>query len=323
MEHMITKDTMATLLLCSSLGRPDTDSEPLRLRDYNRLARALGASEMRPGDLLDADPTVLASVAASAEVSVDRLQVLLRRGGLLGMTVEGWQNAGFWVVSRADEEYPERLKTKLAAQAPPLLYGVGARQLLERGGVAIVGSRAASPEDTEFTSSVAGEAAAAGISVISGGARGVDAIAMNSALAHGGAVVGVLANDLAKAAREVTAREAIEEDTLCLCSPYPPNTGFSVGAAMGRNKCVYALADWAVVVAAEEGRGGTWAGAAEDLKAGWTPVFLGPSVLAANALVHLGAHEWPGTFEKVTDFVPNDEPMPLEPSGQSGQMGLF
>lgn len=323
MGHMITKDTMATLLLCSSLGRPDTDSEPLRLRDYNRLARALGAEEMRPGDLLDADPDGLAGVAKAAEVDVDRLQVLLRRGGLLGMTVEEWENAGFWVVSRADEEYPERLKMKMAAQAPPLLYGAGAGELLERGGVAIVGSRAASPEDTEFTATVAAEAAAAGISVISGGARGVDAVAMNSALAHGGAVVGILANDLAKAAREVTAREAIEQDALCLCSPYPPDTRFSVGAAMGRNKCVYALADWAVVVAAEEGRGGTWAGAAEDLRAGWTPIFLGPSVLAASALVHLGAHEWPGTFEKVTAYVPDDGSAPSEDPGQSGQLGLF
>jgi predicted Rossmann fold nucleotide-binding protein DprA/Smf involved in DNA uptake len=61
---------------------------------------------------------------------------------------------------------------------------------------------------------------------------------------------------------------------LCLLTPYHPEAGFSVGAAMGRNRLIYCLADYAIVVAAEAETGGTWAGATEALKHGWVPVFV-------------------------------------------------
>ena len=42
---------------------------------------------------------------------------------------------------------------------------------------------------------------------------------------------------------------------------------------MGRNKIIYGLAEFAVVVSSDFQTGGTWAGALEALKAGWCPVF--------------------------------------------------
>jgi predicted Rossmann fold nucleotide-binding protein DprA/Smf involved in DNA uptake len=59
-----------------------------------------------------------------------------------------------------------------------------------------------------------------------------------------------------------------------LITPYAPTAGFSVGAAMGRNKIIYGLADFAVVIQSDYQTGGTWAGAVEALKAGWCPVFV-------------------------------------------------
>jgi predicted Rossmann fold nucleotide-binding protein DprA/Smf involved in DNA uptake len=43
---------------------------------------------------------------------------------------------------------------------------------------------------------------------------------------------------------------------------------------MGRNKLIYTLADYAVVVASDAEKGGTWAGATQALKAAWIPVFV-------------------------------------------------
>jgi len=43
---------------------------------------------------------------------------------------------------------------------------------------------------------------------------------------------------------------------------------------MGRNRLIYSLADYAIVVASEANKGSTWAGATETLKAGWVPVFV-------------------------------------------------
>jgi DNA processing protein len=43
---------------------------------------------------------------------------------------------------------------------------------------------------------------------------------------------------------------------------------------MGRNKIIYGLADFAIIVSSDYQKGGTWAGAIEALKAGWCPVFV-------------------------------------------------
>ncbi len=49
---------------------------------------------------------------------------------------------------------------------------------------------------------------------------------------------------------------------------------FSVGAAMGRNRLIYTLADYASVVASDAETGGTWAGATEALRINWVSVFV-------------------------------------------------
>ena len=85
---------------------------------------------------------------------------------------------------------------------------------------------------------------------------------------------------------------------LVLLTPYAPTAGFSVGAAMGRNKVIYGLAEFAVVVSSDFQTGGTWAGAVEALKAGWCPVFArdGADVPKGNReLLKLGAAPLGGT----------------------------
>ena len=87
-----------------------------------------------------------------------------------------------------------------------------------------------------------------------------------------------------------------EEGQLILLTPYAPAAGFSIGGAMGRNKLIYGLADFAVVVNSDYQTGGTWAGAAEALKAGWCPVFVreGAGVPKGNqGLIELGAEPLP------------------------------
>jgi len=68
---------------------------------------------------------------------------------------------------------------------------------------------------------------------------------------------------------------------------------------MGRNKLVYALADYALVIASDAGKGGTWAGATEALKAKWVPVFVldGADVPEGNRqLINKGALPFPDSL---------------------------
>jgi predicted Rossmann fold nucleotide-binding protein DprA/Smf involved in DNA uptake len=192
----------------------------------------------------------------------------------MGIALEKWERAGLWAITRSDPDYPSRLKRLLKTDAPPVLFGSGNRKLLDRGGVAVVGSRDLSTEELAFTGKLGGQIAMDGKSVVSGGARGADEAAMLGALAHEGTVVGILADSLLRASNSAKYRPALMDGNLVLISPFNPEAGFNAGNAMARNKYIYCLADAAVVVKAARNEGGTWSGAVEALKKSWIPVWV-------------------------------------------------
>lgn len=274
-SHILSLDTQAILLLCGIFGSARTDEpKPLNLSEYNKVAQWLRDLEMRPSDLLEKEGTRRIRDSQTAPLEVDRLLALMARGASMAFAVESWTNKGLWVISRVDDEYPQQLRDRLKRSAPPILYGSGRKELLSQGGLAIVGSRNVDEEAVRFTHFLAECCAAQRIVVISGGARGVDGEAMGAALKKGGTVVGVLAKGLAQEASSKKFRDAIMAGTLVLLSPFHPNAAFNVGNAMGRNKYIYALSDWALVISSGLGEGGTWAGATENLKHKWVPLFV-------------------------------------------------
>lgn len=153
-----------------------------------------------------------------------------------------------------------------------MLYVAGPAGLLERRGVAVVGSRNVADEGAAVAQAAARAVAARGDTLVSGGAKGVDQLAMGAAIQAGAHAVGVLADALARRLRDPGVRRAISGEQLCLVTPSQPTAGFSVASAMGRNKVIYALADVTLVVAADAGRGGAWEGAVESLRRGFGPV---------------------------------------------------
>ena len=102
--------------------------------------------------------------------------------------------------------------------------------------------------------------------MVSGGAKGVDEAAMLAALEVDGTALGILANGLLPMALSSKWRPHLRKNELCLVSPHYPEAPFHVGNAMGRNKYIYCLADYGLVVRSEKGEGGTWAGATEAIK---------------------------------------------------------
>jgi predicted Rossmann fold nucleotide-binding protein DprA/Smf involved in DNA uptake len=292
----MSEDTKAILLLCGHLGS-GCDFEPLSLGDYNQIVRWLLAKTMRPADLLAGN--AIHDVALDTGISEARLNALVKRGVKLGFAVEQWNQSGLWVISRSDAEYPRRYKDHLKEKAPPLLFGAGDPVLLQGGGLAIVGSRDVDETGQTFAGDVAAWCARGGMPVISGGARGVDQIAMASAMGAGGIVIGVLADTLLRRSVTREARNALADGRLLLLSPYHPEAGFTVGNAMGRNKLIYALADYGLVVSAEHKKGGTWEGAVEELKrTPGRPVFIrmtGSVPVGNRKLLELGGVPFPGT----------------------------
>jgi len=263
--------TQAILLLTVAFTKPAAgDPQPLTPAEWGRFAAWLKDQEKSPELLLTSgDPMAFLQGWSDPAVTPERIRHLLGRSGAMGLALEKWQRAGLWVMTRSDADYPGRLKKRLRFEAPPVLFGCGDRGLLNRAGIAVLGSRAANEEEVGEASLLGAEIAAQGFSVVSGGARGVDEAAMLGALERGGTAAGVLADSLLRAATSAKYRKGLMGKTLVLVSPFSPEAAFEAGYAMARNKYIYCLADAAVVVAA-----GKENGAIENLKHGWVPLWV-------------------------------------------------
>lgn len=276
LSPVLSPNSQAILLLCASFGQNrQADPQPLTVTEYSNLALWLVDHDMKPADLLARNGKSRLQEIPPEKLDYQRLFALLERGAMLAFAVENWTNQGIWILTRSDGNYPKRLKQHLKHSAPPILYGVGNQALLNSGGLAIVGSREVDSTGLDYTQKVAQISAHQGIQVVSGGAKGVDRAAMLAAVEAGGTTVGMLAHPLSKEAVFSAYRSAIQDGRLTLVSAYDPNAGFNVGNAMGRNKYIYALADYALVVSSALGSGGTWAGAIEALqKIQTVPLFV-------------------------------------------------
>jgi predicted Rossmann fold nucleotide-binding protein DprA/Smf involved in DNA uptake len=302
MSEGLSLNTKAILLLVAPLiaVRSKRSTDLLTLSEYKKLARRLRELNAQPADFLSPSADQLVN-DCDALIDKVRLERLLARGFLLSQAVERWQTRAIWVVSRADPAYPQRLKARLREDSPAVIYGCGDKQILASGGLAVVGSRNVDDALIEYTQEIGRLAASAGRTLVSGGARGIDQAAMRGALEAGGTVTGVLADSLENTAMKREHRNLLLEDRLVLISPYDPSVGFNVGHAMQRNKLIYALADAALVVSADLGKGGTWAGATEQLeKLHLVPVFVRTTDEASaglDALAKKGALPWPDPLD--------------------------
>ena len=143
----------------------------------------------------------------------------------------------------------------------------------------------------------------------------------------GGVVYGVLSDSLEKTVMNRENRDSIINHRLVLISPYDPNAGFLVGNAMQRNKFIYSLANAALVVNSDFEKGGTWAGAKEQLdKFKLIPIFVrstGASSRGLDALLKKGAFPWPNPRDEEELCRLLDSPTPVvRGSRQSEQLAF-
>lgn len=318
MSEPLSPNTQAILLLTAPLllKSGQGSSELLTPGEYKRLAACLRDLGREPAELLSPGAAEILE-ECRLTVAPERAARLLARGFLLSQVFERWQARAIWVTGHLDAEYPRRLRERLHEDVPPVLYGCGEPAVLDTGGLAVVGSRKTGEDLISYAERVGELAAGAGVTLISGGARGIDQAAMRGAIAAGGKAVGVLAESLERTAMDREHRNLLLDGGLVLVSPYDPSVGFNVGHAMQRNKLIYALADAALVVDSDLQQGGTWAGAVEQLgRLRFVSVFvrstgeIGPGL---RALESKGARPWPNPEDSDSlSQVLSAEPCPTE-----------
>jgi predicted Rossmann fold nucleotide-binding protein DprA/Smf involved in DNA uptake len=303
---------LVALLLTQRLV--DGATPPLKAAEF----WALAESVPELGVLLGCSVGEITRLAHVEQPIARRLATLLDGATAFAFALDDAQQVGLGMVSGLSPRYPTALRQRLGRAAPPVLYALGSLELMGGGGLGIVGSRAVSEAGAAVAKDAAVVAVRSGHHVVSGGARGVDRLAMHAAVDAGGRVVGVLADSLLRTGREPEMRRAISDGSVCLCTPYKPTAAFTAANALGRNKLIYALSTATLVVECVEGTGGTWAGAVEALRARTAPVMVlaGTDAAPGNAaLIQRGA--------RACDRVEHLMPLPhLEAAPTADQLAL-
>ena len=101
---------------------------------------------------------------------------------------------GIKAVSLDDSSYPEMLRE--IEDAPIILYTKGDIIPQDRYAIAIVGSRKPTPYGTSVAENISEELASMGFTIISGMARGIDALSHKGSLKAGGRTMAVLGSGL-------------------------------------------------------------------------------------------------------------------------------
>jgi len=154
----------------------------------------------------------------------------------------------------ADAEFPSILAG--IPEPPGVLFAMGRLELLGRPAVAVVGSRDHSTYGTEACRLVVAAAALGDLAVVSGMARGLDAVAHLAALDAGVPTIGVLGNGFGiiyPTANRVL-YERMRREGLLL-TEFPPGHRPHAGSFQRRNRLISGLARVTVVVEAAEGSG--------------------------------------------------------------------
>ncbi len=156
------------------------------------------------------------------------------------------------IIVWCDPRYPERLRQ--IADGPPALFVRGA--LDERPAVAVVGARRATAYGRAAAARIAFELVRAGVTVVSGLARGIDGAAHAAALEGGGTTIAVLGCGVDVIyPREHRALAAAVVRSGALISEFPPTTPPLPHHFPRRNRLISGLAGGVVVVEGSEDSG--------------------------------------------------------------------
>lgn len=184
--------------------------------------------------------------------------------------------------------------------APVELFYSGSIDLLKQPAIAIVGARDVSEAGAARARRLSRELSEAGVTIVSGLAKGVDVNAHRSAISAGGATVAVIGTSLSQAypAEHAELQEDIAERHL-LISPFPEGSRVFPSNFPKRNRVMAAVSDGSAIIEASDTSGtlhqavecqklGRWLfilrAVAEDSKLTWPAKFIGkPKVVVVSS----------------------------------------
>ncbi len=212
-------------------------------------------------------------------------------------------------VQVTDDAFPSNLYQ--AYDRPPFVFVKGTLDKRDSHAVAIVGSRSASPQGLAAAAEISEAAVAAGVTVVSGLALGIDAAAHRAALTAGGRTIAVLGTGIDRIypsehlelAAEISANGA-------LVSQFRPGAPPTRSTFPMRNAVISALASASILIEAKE-RSGTRSEADHAVRQGravglWKPILK--DEVWARRFAETPCVQWVRSADEVIDLVTSGSP---------------
>lgn len=213
---------------------------PVRVR---KLVKYFGS----PQDILAANTKSLQSVSGVGEMLAGIISQWESHVDLQSELSDAKQR-GIKIITREDAEYPKNLLETY--DAPLVLYVWGDLDPIDNHGIAIVGSRDYTHYGQRCSRQFGFQLASAGVSVISGLARGIDTFAHEGAIAAKGRTIAVIGSGLAQLypAENHTLAEKIADGYGAVVSEYPLHTRPDKRTFPMRNRVVAGWSTGVVVI---------------------------------------------------------------------------
>jgi DNA processing protein len=228
---------------------------------------------------------------------------------------------GITTLTLLDEEYPANLRQ--VADPPPVLFTRGKLLAEHAVAVALVGTRRATDYGRTVAERLARGLATAGVTVVSGLAKGVDTVAHHAALSAGGRTIAVLGNGLDQVYPPENgglARRIVESGDGAVVSEFAPGVPPDAVNFPRRNRIISGLSLATVIVEAGE-KSGALITADFALEQGRDVLvvpgsILSPNSAGTNALLKQGATPVTGVDDILSLLSAQaslERPVPLQP----------
>lgn len=287
-------DAFATMLLMSQMSaNRDEIVRPLSSTEYYQLRERLTRSPVRsPGGLIGMDMSGMRRALDMGELEAYRLCVLLNRIMPLSYALERFGEAGIEITTVDESGYPQRLVSRLAEKAPPMVYSCGNMQLAESTAVALIGNSSSRTEVAECAVKLVRAAVSAGLTVVTGGENGFGRLVERETAQQGGNLISFLAESLSEHAGQQGMSDMLAAGQALIMSIIHPEAKYTASHALERNKCIYGLSRAAFVISCEKGRGAAWDGACSAMRNRYTEkvyVWDHPALSGNRELITRGA----------------------------------
>ena len=276
-------DETACALLCllTRAALPEDGPQPLTRPQVSRMLAAGAITGL-----------VLRDVPGVKQETLVRARALLSRVRAVYDCLRVYEESGYRLMTPEHPAWPRALYG-LGEQMPLFLFAWGNDALLNGPRLSVAGSRRILPETRRAAELTGRQIALEGYVLVSGGASGVDSTAQRAALQAGGGAILVPALPADRMLRDSCVRAAVTEERVLILCDALPDEPFSAPKALGRNHTIYALGHAALVVASRRERGGSWHGAADCLRGGYSPVYVwngkNEDTVGNRGLIGLGA----------------------------------